>query len=307
MLWRTRRLPLADPSRPHWRAPERPRPVPVTVWQPTAGAGPYPVILLSHGTGGAAAALSWLATELAAAGFLVAGVDHHGNTYVEPPDPRGFARWWDRARDLSVALDAVLAGDHDADPRRVGAAGFSLGGYTVAALLGARIDEIRYRAVADGAVPPPPEYPDLLTDLRAVLGPAGLARLLAECVADVRDARVRAGLLLAPALAPALDPASLAAISAPVRVLWGDADTICPPPANAHAYLAGIPGASGASLGPDVGHYAFTGTDTPGEPAAAANRRRVAQAAAVAEARAFFQVALPTPRPAGVAESEQSG
>ena len=43
----------------------------------------YPVVLISHGTGGSASGLGWLASAIAAQGFVVLGIDHHGNTGVE--------------------------------------------------------------------------------------------------------------------------------------------------------------------------------------------------------------------------------
>src|SRR5688572_23095299 len=98
---------LVDPDRPHWGQSDSPRPVPLTLWLP-AGDGPHPVVLLSHGTGGAARDLARLAGALAADGFAAGGVDHHGDTYLQPYDPRGPGLWWERARDLSLALTYVL-------------------------------------------------------------------------------------------------------------------------------------------------------------------------------------------------------
>lgn len=39
----------------------------------------YPLLLLSHGTGGSADSLDWLGASLAAHGYIVAGVNHPGN------------------------------------------------------------------------------------------------------------------------------------------------------------------------------------------------------------------------------------
>ena len=47
---------------------------------------------------------------LASHGYIVAAIDHHGNTCAEAkPDPRGYLLWWERAQDLRIALDRVLA------------------------------------------------------------------------------------------------------------------------------------------------------------------------------------------------------
>ena len=98
---------------------------------PLAEGGPFPVILLSHGTGGAPEGLGWLAHALAGAGCIVIGPHHHGNTGREPYRAEGFLCWWERAPDLSFALralaqDGPFAGQMDLG--RVDAIGFSLGG-----------------------------------------------------------------------------------------------------------------------------------------------------------------------------------
>ena len=48
------------------------------------GVESWPVVLISHGTGGSAAGMGWLGCRLAARGYVVLGVDHHGNTAGEP-------------------------------------------------------------------------------------------------------------------------------------------------------------------------------------------------------------------------------
>ena len=100
----------ADPERQNWDR-TGPRPLRTAIWYPapasadmtetvTAGffvggaVAPdapvsaerrrYPLILLSHGTGGSSVQMMWLGRYLAARGFIVAAVNHHGNTGAEP-------------------------------------------------------------------------------------------------------------------------------------------------------------------------------------------------------------------------------
>jgi predicted dienelactone hydrolase len=192
-------------------------------------------------------------------------VDHHGNTVVEDYLPEGFAFGWERPRDLSLLLDHLVE-TGAADPDRTGAAGFSLGGYTVAALLGARVDADVMLAVLTGAAPAPdlPELPDLVTRLRERYDDDELARRVAAGSGSVADPRVRAGFVLAPALGALVTAESLASVSAPLELRWGDADVVCPPESDAHVYLEGVPRARGRSVGPEVGHYVFLAdTDDP--------------------------------------------
>jgi platelet-activating factor acetylhydrolase isoform II len=104
----------------------------------------FPLILLSHGTGGTALSLAWFGTALAARGYIVAGVNHPGNNAAEPYTVEGFSTWWERARDLSEVVDALLKDSTFGariDANRIGAAGFSLGGYTMIEIAGGITDQ----------------------------------------------------------------------------------------------------------------------------------------------------------------------
>lgn len=251
---------LHDDSRTHWADASRPRPIATGIWAPRDADAPAPAILLSHGTGGAAEDLDWLAEHLNAAGYLVAAVDHHGNNANDAYLVEGFAFVWERPRDLSFVLDLLIA-SYDVDDARIGGAAFSLDGYTVAALLGARIDPAVTQAVFHGAlkVPDVPEFPDFIGLLRSCYSDVQLAAIVAEGAGSVVDPRIRAGFAIAPAIGRMLDTSSLPSITAPFQVRWGEADDITPPRDNAHVYLDSIPTATGESVGPDVGHYDFRG------------------------------------------------
>jgi len=233
----------ADEHRRNWDG-NGPRPLETSIWYPAKTAGPagdakpsqtpfemptvirdatladphekYPLILISHGTGGCAGALLWLGHYLAAHGYLVAAINHHGNTCAEAkPDPRGYLLWWERAQDLRVALEQVLAdplfGTH-IDSRRIGAVGFSLGGYTVITIAGARIDRTRYlrfcssppRDFTCGPQAENPEAPKLFEQLEK--SDPVVQEALKHSGDSYREPRVRAVLPWLPCLAAALPP-----------------------------------------------------------------------------------------------------
>jgi predicted dienelactone hydrolase len=50
----------------------------------SASPAKFPVILISHGTGGTALSVAWLGAALAKRGYIVAGVNHPGNNATEP-------------------------------------------------------------------------------------------------------------------------------------------------------------------------------------------------------------------------------
>src|SRR4051794_37498679 len=127
-----------------------------------ADAKPRPVILFSHGFGGAARMMGWFGVPLARAGYVVVAVDHPGNNGVDKMTAAGAILSWDRAQDLRAALEAAKAdpeiGRH-MDVKRVGVSGFSAGGFTSLVGAGAKVDMNRFLAFcrahpADGVCAP---------------------------------------------------------------------------------------------------------------------------------------------------------
>ena len=225
----------------------------------------YPVVLLSHGTGGTVLHLDWLARELAAAGFIAVGVDHHGNTTSEPYRAEGFLCAWERPRDLSVLLDAVaereFAGRLDLD--RVHVVGYSLGGCTATALLGAVTESSpfersdRNTEFSRG----PKEFPDLADHLPGLLETSAAFRASwARMSQPTRDPRIKSALLLAPGRsARGFSEDSLRAITAPARIMVGGADVLAP---TAHWLHERLQASRLEMLGPEVGHYIFVAEAT---------------------------------------------
>ncbi|WP_119273046.1 alpha/beta hydrolase family protein [Taklimakanibacter deserti] len=223
--------------------PDESRPLHVALWYPTKDARPeisvaenpvfygvsavrdakaadgsHPLVLLSHGFGGSFRNLSWLAAALAREGYVVAAVDHPGTTTFDR-DPEKAARLWERPRDLSRVLDALLA-DHSLSiaATRIAAIGHSLGGWTVAELAGARFDaglvtqdcETRFGAIA--------------CKLFAGLGIGRSAAATEKLGSDLRDARIGAVVTLDLGLARGFTPESLDDIHIPFLVIAAGVD-----------------------------------------------------------------------------------
>jgi predicted dienelactone hydrolase len=229
----------------------------------------WPLIVLSHGTGGSAMQMAWLGTALARAGFVAAAVNHPGNNALEPYTAEGFVLWWERATDLSEVLDGMLADPEfgpKVDPDRIGAAGFSIGGYTVLALGGARTD---ISVIIDLCKQQPnaplcrvPEMKDMGTPeqmLATARRTSGVS--LASSNESYRDPRVHAIFAIAPAVGMTLTPDSLHAMRLPVEIVVGSADPIATPKDNADYVRSHIRGAKENVL-PNVAHYTFLDTCT---------------------------------------------
>lgn len=104
-----------------------------------APSGGYPLIMISHGFGGNDWGHHLLAAQLVSQGFVVAAVKH----------PKDFKRAGHREvsilrpSELSKTIDHVLADPtfgHAINTKRIGAFGYSLGGYTVLSAAGAKTD-----------------------------------------------------------------------------------------------------------------------------------------------------------------------
>ena len=289
------RAQLADPVRLDWDEVKA-RPLTTSLWYPAAegsqmeeigipparpvfiggfaarGAeispqsGTYPRILVSHGTGGAGMQMMWLGRELAAKGYIVAAVDHHGNTAAEEKfDPRGFRMPWERAKDLSAVLDLLLADPIWAsriDVNNIGAVGFSLGGYTVTALAGGRLDFEQFDAFCqsaskDATCEEQSEFPDAGKQFDEMLKTnPELSERMSEHGSDYSDKRVKAVAALAPAISQALTEESLREIAIPYFTIVGDMDQTAPAKTNADRHAAHIP-TSRIHYLPKSDHYVF--------------------------------------------------
>jgi predicted dienelactone hydrolase len=224
----------------------------------------WPVVLVSHGTGGTATGLGWLGCRLAAAGIVAIGVNHHGNTAIEPCRAEGFLCWWERARDLSVILDQLASGGIFAgrlDLSRVYAAGFSLGGYSVLALAGAITDLTLFEewSSRQGGMRGPREFPDLGDHATRLLATSAQFRdSQARHGRSYRDPRLKAALALAPAPpVRGFTPDSLASITLPVRIMVGQSDAEAPADGCAAWLASHLPNCELTRLGREVGHYVF--------------------------------------------------
>lgn len=230
----------------------------------------FPVVLLSHGTGGSAFQLGWLGRSLAARGYIAVAVNHHGNTSIEPYVPQGFLLWWERAKDLTAALDQLLADPllgKRVDSTRIGAAGFSLGGYTALTVVGGRcsLEHFLSFSRANGEALPagPREFPDVAKVWEELMATDPAFRSsVAEHGYSYRDARIKAAFLMNPALGGAFDADGLADINVPLHIVVTEGDEEAPPRLNGCRYADHIDTAELSWIPGPAGHYVFAAEPT---------------------------------------------
>ena len=171
---------------------------------------------------------------------------------------------------MTVVLDRLLSDSifrGRGDTARVGAAGFSLGGYTVVALAGGRTDLRQFDAFCasakrDFTCESQPELPGGAAAVESVASDPAVVASFARAGESYRDRRIGAVAALAPAVGQAFTPASLRAVDIPMLVFGGEADTVAPPPTNAATIAREVSGARFVLL-PSVRHYTFLSMCTP--------------------------------------------
>jgi dienelactone hydrolase len=135
-----------------WQDTARERTVPAKLYLPARSEAPVPLVVFSHGIGGSREGYTYLGKYWAANGYASLHLQHTGsdrNLWAGNPlelvtrlqGAAQEAEAMNRARDVSFALDQVLAGELAAriDPLRIAAAGHSYGANTTLLAAGAQV------------------------------------------------------------------------------------------------------------------------------------------------------------------------
>jgi len=234
-------------------APEREVPLAlyrqsVAAGAPVSGRG-LPLVVISHGTGGANTDHFDTAQALARAGFVVAAITHTGDTRG---DRSRALRITERPAQLVRLIDYMTAewvGHSAVDARRVGAFGFSSGGFTVLGAIGGDPD---IALVARHCAEHPHFY-----DCGVMRGVSGGAPPPAPAPV-AHDARIRAAVVAAPALGYTFAPRGLANVTIPVQLWRAEWDTVLPQPYYAEVVHGLLPKAEYRVV-PAAEHFDFMG------------------------------------------------
>jgi predicted dienelactone hydrolase len=243
--------------------------IPVAFDAPLLASGQKrPLILISHGSTSLGLALMWLGDYLASHGYIVAAVNHHGNTAAEGKLLlQGFILEWERPDDLKAVLTKMLADPvfgKEIDPNRIGAVGHSAGGATVIQVAGGVFDSAVLTAYCnspkskgDGTCEPRALIEQSIAQFNELKKTDTVVQAsLARESASHGDPRVKGVFAMAPAIGPAFTKQGLSGIHVPVEIVVGDADEIAPMATNAEHFAKLIPGAKLTVLH-DVNHTAF--------------------------------------------------
>lgn len=210
------------------------------------------LIVISHGNSGGPGSHVDLAMELAAAGYVVAAPMHTGDNYL---DQSGLltAGWLaSRNREMRQTTDYLLAAwvSHGRlDPARVGAFGFSAGGYSVLAAVGAQPD----LSLVAGHCARRPEF--VCEMLRQVNSPLLEAGFVAP--ASLPDPRILAAVVAAPGLGFTMVGNALDGVAVPVQLWSANSDTTVPYSSNTKVIRQGLNEKAEFHAIPRAGHMSF--------------------------------------------------
>ncbi|WP_085488235.1 alpha/beta hydrolase family protein [Paraburkholderia susongensis] len=217
---------------------------------PIAGSH-LPLVVISHGGGGGYDSHYDTALALAHAGFVAAAVSHAGDTF---DDQSHVLQLWRRPAQLHRLVDYMLdewPWHGRLDAARVGAFGFSNGGFTVLVAAGGIPDLSKIAPYCAAH----PEH-----DLCEVLKHAGVdPHFDADVPASVwvHDPRIKAIVVAAPAFGFTFGRAGLSSVRAPIQIWRAAEDRHQPHPYYDEAVRTDLPRPPEYHVVANAGHYDF--------------------------------------------------
>jgi predicted dienelactone hydrolase len=254
------------------------RPLTIGVWYPTdAATSPQPLggfvqdvapnaaasgerlplVVFSHGTGGWYGEHVDTALALAHAGFVVAAVSHPGDTY---DDASRRLQIWLRPQQLKTLVDYMLGGWSERgriDPNRIGAFGFSAGGFATLVAIGGTPDLTQVSAHCERA---PTSFECGLATPQAR---AAIERTLPQPSAYAHDGRIKAAVVAAPALGYTFGKAGLSGVTIPVQLWRAEDDHLLPNPDYAQKVRDDLPQPAEYHVVANADHFDFLAPCTP--------------------------------------------
>lgn len=233
------RLEIADGAGPAMEA---------GVWTPASKTETHlPLIVISHGNGGDFRSHEATARALAQAGFAVAALTHTGDNWRDQSQATNMAQ---RPRQLRVLIDYMTTrweGRGGIDPNRIGAFGFSSGGFTVLTAAGGEPDLGR---VLDHCRAHPEFYDCGLMATRGA-PPSETDQ------AWVHDTRIKSVVAAAPALGFTFTRQGLLGVSQPVQLWRAEGDHILPSPFYVEPVRDALPRPPEYRSVPSADHFDF--------------------------------------------------
>lgn len=217
-----------------------------------------PLYILVHGTMGTWRNLSWLATDLAEKGGIVAAANHPGSTWITAR-PKTVLKTWNQPQDVSFLIDSLLDSEYGPyiDEENIVVIGFSLGGYTSMALSGARIDMEQMISFCES-------HPDEGCSYFEPVFDSLDDEFYTKAGRDFRDSRIKAAVALSPGLFESVEERSFAEIDIPLLIIGAEHDQNVPPQTHYYPTLDQLPASARYHELEQATHFSFVQLCKPG-------------------------------------------
>lgn len=222
-----------------------------------------PLIVMSHGSGGAPWNHYDTALSLATAGFVVVAPTHPGDNQANRSRA---AMVLDRPEHVTLAIDFIVsrwAASQLIDDHRIGFFGFSVGGFTGLVITGGAPD---FRRLIGHCQAHPLEFGCVIA--KPVLSEKRLMEL--PPTRQLHDERIKAAVLAVPALGFTFTPDRLATVKVPLQLWRAEKDDVTPHPWHADTVRQALPAPPDYRVVANAGHFDFIVPCTPQVATAAA-------------------------------------
>lgn len=209
----------------------------------------YPLVIMSHGSGGTRLGHHDSLAALAEAGFIAAAVEHPRDNYRDQSGQGTDRQLYGRAADVTATIDGLLADPEFGpliDPAHIGIAGFSAGGYTALLAVGARPDPNGFATYCR----------DQMADAVFCRGRPGNPPF-GPPPSSLQDARLRAAFVMAPGFGFLFDRTGLANVDVPIRLYRAENDDVLRHPWHAQRIADNLPARPEYEVIAGAGHYVF--------------------------------------------------
>jgi predicted dienelactone hydrolase len=249
------------------------RPAKITLWFPQGQCAALPnqqlclaesaitdrTLVFSHGAMGAAENYNWIAESLAAAGYVVVGINHYGESWLYGQDTqnvRATAMVWQRPADISAIYDALSNRElfqKSVNWSNIIALGHSSGGQTVAMLAGVQYDLLHMMDFCKTEA----AKNDNSCHYGIRNAPKPSEAFLQKFGGTYADARVKKIIMIDPTLGYGATPESLANVQLPILIIGAQNNDFLPWENHGTRYAKGIKNSKLYLLTGEEGHFIF--------------------------------------------------
>lgn len=215
--------------------------------------GRFPLIVVSHGTGGHRYNQFFITEFLASFGYIIAAIEHPNNNSFNNKDQGSVANLWNRPKDISFIIDQLIKEETLFIPinkDKIGFIGHSIGGYTGFVLAGAIPD---FRLVLEYCKQHSEDH--LMCDTRKT--EQEKKTNYSFDFSKLSDQRIQAMFVMAPALGQAFNSKNMKNVEIPIFLLASGRDEVLIKPYNIDRYRSALKEKIFYFEFPNAGHYVY--------------------------------------------------